>query len=50
MFTILKAFPWGMPASPIDFLADDWQAIEIDATPITPPGKDHPYVIEKPQA
>jgi hypothetical protein len=38
-----------MPASPIDFLADDWQSIEIDATPITPTGKDHPYVIEKPK-
>ncbi len=39
-----------MPTAPIDFLADDWQSIEISATPITPDGKDHPYVIEKPKA
>lgn len=38
-----------MPTSPIDFLSDDWQSLELSATPITPVGKDHPYVIEKPK-
>ncbi len=35
-----------MPTSPVDFLADDWQSLELSATPVTPPGKDHPYRIE----
>ncbi len=39
-----------MPTAPIDFLSDDWQSLELSATPVTPDGKDHPYVIEKPKA
>lgn len=35
-----------MPSKAIDFLSDNWQSIDISATPITPPGKDHPWVVE----
>lgn len=36
-----------MATSPVDFLSDDWQSLELSATPITPDGMDHPYVIDK---
>jgi hypothetical protein len=36
-----------MATSPVDFLSEDWQSLELSATPITPDGMDYPYVIDK---
>ena len=38
------------PSSPFDFLNGDWNTIELVGTLITPEGKDHPYLVERPEA
>lgn len=33
------------PTSPVDFLADDFTALEMEGTPVTPPTKASPFII-----